>query len=287
MKHIYWKLALIVALIGIGLLPLAAQDTSDDTLKLLDQRSVTIRPLEDVTDSAAQILDITSDSARLDFVGKVPLACTVVFGTTTDFGSAVVDTTMNGGAIVEHNPLMLNLQPDTDYYYRLQGSGEDGTLYVGQIGTFHTAAKSEAATQNLLSPDTGAQIVGVSSNFGNQANDGTWGILHAFDNNPNTAWATNGDGDKAWFEVKLGKPSHISRIEFWSRVMSDKSSEVFEFTVTTETGDVYGPYKVDDATKSYSFDVDFNASTLRFDMVSSSGGNTGALEVAVYGEPQG
>ncbi len=282
MKHIYVLILFVLA--GIVILPLAAQDTETETLTLLNQRSVSIRPLEDVTESAAQILDITSDSARLNFIGKVPLACTVVYGTTTDFGHAAVDTNMNGGAIVEHNPLLLNLEADTEYFYRVQGSGEDGTLYVSEIASFRTLPQSTATVENLLSPERGAQIVGVSSNFGGQPNNGSWGLLNAFDGNNNTAWASNGDGDNAWFEVQLAQKSHVKRIEFWSRVMSDKTSEIFEFTVTTDTGEVYGPFKVDDAEKAYSFDVDFVATSLRFDVVSSSGGNTGAREVAVYGD---
>jgi hypothetical protein len=236
-------------------------------------------PLESVTKSAVQILDITSDSARLNFVGTVPLACTVVFGTTTAFGGAAVDTNMNGGAIVEHNPIMRNLQPDTDYYYR-----EDGTFYVGTVGTFHTLPKSTTVSANLLSPERSAQVIGVSSNYGGEPNNGAWGVLNAFDGNPNTEWSSNGDGSHAWFEVRLGQRSHITQIETRSREMSDGTAEIRSFTVTADDGKVYGPFDLPDAAKSYSFNVDFVASNLRFDTVSSSGGNTGLRDFAVYGE---
>lgn len=66
--------------------------------------------------------------------------------------------------------------------------------------------------------------------------------------------------------------------------MSDGTSQVFEFTVTADDGTVYGPFEVPDANQAYSFDVDFETTTLRFDVVSSSGGNTGAVEFGVYGE---
>jgi hypothetical protein len=282
-------LVLVVSLGGVslGTLRLAAQGNGDDVLTLLKSRSVTIRPLEDVTQSAAQILDITDSAARLNFIGKVPLACTVVYGTTTSFGGAAIDLNMNGGAIIEHNPVMRALQPDTLYYYRLQGSGEDGTLYVSEIGTFRTAPKSDQPSTNLLSPANGAQVIGVSSNYGNQPNNGTWGVLNALDGDPNTAWASNGDGDKAWFEVRLAQHSHITSIAFWSRVMADKTAQVLQFTVTADNGTVYGPFQPVDAAKAYTFPVDFEATTLRFDVVASSGGNTGATEVAAYGEPAG
>lgn len=284
MKRTGLFIGLLVLIIGVNSRQLVAQDSGNETIALLKKRSVVIRPLEEAMQAPAHIVDITSNSAHLSFVAKVPLACTVVFGTTTQFGRAATDLNMNGAAIIKHNPVLLNLEPATLYYYRLQGSAEDGTLYIGEIGTFRTLEKSDELILNLLSPVCGAQVIGLSSNFAGQPNNGTWGILNAFDGDPNTAWASNGDGDKAWFEVRLGQRSRITKIEFWSRSMSDKTSEIFEFTITTDSGKVYGPFKLPDAEQSHSFSVDFQASTLRFNVIASSGGNTGAREVAVYGE---
>lgn len=281
-----FRVSILLALgMILAILPIYAQDTGQATLDLIDKRGLTIRPLEEVTETAARILDLTSNSARLNFVGTIPLACSLVFGTTTDFGQLSIDLNMNGGAIIEHNPLMLNLEPDTEYFYRLQGSAEDGTLYVSDIGSFRTMSESTAKNANLLAPQGGAQVLAVSSNFGGQTNDGVWGIDRAFDNNPNTAWSSNGDGNSAWVEIKLAQRSHITRIEFWTRSMSDGTARIFEFTVTTDSGEVYGPFSVADASQADYFDVDFEASTLRFDVVDSSGGNTGAVEIAAYGTP--
>jgi len=270
---------LLLAVVGamVIALPIFAQDDGEDTLELLDNRGVMVRPLEEVTESASQILDITSDSARLNFVGTIPLACTVVFGPTTEFGDASIDLDMNGGAIIEHNPLMLDLEPDTEYFFRLQGSAEDGTFYVSEIGSFRTLPASDEPVANLLSPERGAQILDVSSNFGGQPNDGVWGIENAFDNNPNTAWSSDGDGDDAWFEIELAQRSRITQVEFWTRSMANNTAQIFEFTITTDSGEVFGPFSLDDADQTHS--------TLRFDVVESNGGNTGAVEVAVYGEP--
>jgi hypothetical protein len=220
----------------------------------------------------------------LNFVGTIPLACTVVYGETTDFGSASVDANMNGATIVEHNPLMLDLQPETSYYYRVQGSAEDGTLYLGEIGTFTTLPLSDEPVANLLSPERGAEIVGVSSTFGNQENDGNWGILRALDGNPRTAWSSNGDGSSAWVEIKLAQRSRIHQLEFWTRSMSDGTAQIFEFSVTTDSGELYGPFTLPDPSQAYLFDVEIEAETLRFEIMDSSGGNTGAVEIAVYGE---
>lgn len=264
-----------------------AQDETplEDPAALLEARQVQVLPLEAVTESGPQVLDLASDSARINFIGTIPLACTVLFGTDTTFGRASVDQNMEGAAMIDHNPLLLDLQPDTEYFYRLQGSGEDGTFYVSEIYAFRTPPESEEVTENLLSPERGAQIIGLSSNFGNQDNDGNWGILNAFDGNGNTAWSSNGDGDDAWFEVELAERSRITSVEFWSRLMTDGTSQILEFTITTDDGTVYGPFTLPDADQAYEFDVEIIAKTLRFDVVSSTGGNTGAMEIAVYGEP--
>jgi hypothetical protein len=277
-------LAVLIALMTAAFVA-AQDDDENDPTELLDARGVAVRPLEDVTESGPQIQDITDDSARLNFVGTIPLACVVVFGTTPDFGSASIDQKMGGATIIEHNPLMTDLEPDTEYYYRVQGSAEDGTFYVGEVGTFRTAPASEEPVANLLSPERGAEIVGVSSNFGGQPNDGNFGALNAFDGNSGTAWSSAGDGDDAWIEVRLAQRSRIDRVEFWTRSMSDGSSIVQEFTITTGEGETYGPFELPDFEQAYEFEVDITAETLRFDVVSSTGGNTGALEIAVYGEP--
>lgn len=277
---------LLILSLGISAVSLFAQEEDDtDTLELLEDRGVQVRPLEEVTESAEQILDITSDSARVNFVGTIPLACTVLFGTTTNFGNASIDQNMAGATIIEHNPLLLDLAPDTEYYYRVQGSAEDGTFYIGEIRTFRTAEESDDTSNNLLSPERGAEVIGVSSNFGGQANDGRWGILNAFDGNVNTAWSSNGDGDDAWFEVQLAERSRINRIEFQSRLMTDGSSQITAFTLTNDAGEEFGPFEVPDAEELYEFNVNIVTKTLRFDVEASTGGNTGAVEVAVYGEP--
>ena len=117
---------------------------ASESAAVLQERAVEVQPLETVTATAATILDVTDESARLHFIGTIPLACTVVYGETPAFGSASIDQDMSGGAIIEHNPVMVGLQPDTLYYYRVQGSAEDGTFYVSDVATFRTAKPAAA-----------------------------------------------------------------------------------------------------------------------------------------------
>jgi hypothetical protein len=76
----------------------------------------------------------------------------------------------------------------------------------------------ENARENLLAPENGVTVLEVSSNFGNQPNDGRWGILNAFDGNSATEWSSN--GDDAYFIVELSGRHHIHTIEYWTRAMS-------------------------------------------------------------------
>jgi hypothetical protein len=67
--------------------------------------------------------------------------------------------------------------------------------------------------------------------------------------------------------------------------MTNDTAQIFSFTVTTETGETFGPFDLDDASSLYEFDVDFAASSLRFDAVETNGGNTGFVDIYAFGEP--
>jgi len=112
-------------------------------------------------------------------------------------------------------------------------------------------------------------------------------VMSAVDGSGNSAWSSQGDGDNAFIEIRLAQRSQIDRIEYWSRSMSDGTAQVFAFNISADDGTIYGPFEVPDANQAYSFEVDFETTTLRFSVVTSSGGNTGAVEFGVYGTPLG
>ena len=64
--------------------------------------------------------------------------------------------------------------------------------------------------------------------------------------------------------------------------MSDGSSITTTYTVTVDDGTVFGPF--DAGMTPPLVDVEFSGRILRFDVESSTGGNTGAVEIEVYGE---
>lgn len=149
-----------------------------------------------------------------------------------------------------------------------------------------TQATPEGENVALLS--AGARVVGVSSNYGGGGNDSPWGANNAIDGNPSTEWSSDGDGDDAWIEIELAQAYDVSAIGFWTRTMG-ATAQIERFRVQTRAapeGEVLGPFELQGAAGMEFFPVQTRARRLRFEVVSSSGGNTGAVEIAVYASPE-
>ena len=244
---------------------------------------LTIRPIEDVfTDGPPRIADLSEQDGTLLFVSSVPLACSVVYGETPAFGQIAVDQDMAGGAHTNHHPAIAGLKPDTLYYYRVQGTAADGTLYASSVMTFRTPKAAATGPLNLASLEAGGRIVAVSSNFGGGSNDGSWGANSAIDGRRTTEWSTDDDGDGGYVEIALAREARLAAIEVWSRSMSNNTAQIFKFTITTDKGEVLGPFELPDASKPYRFAIDVTAKSLRLDVVTSNGGNVGLVEFAAY-----
>ncbi len=236
--------------------------------------------LKTVTDGAApEIVDIKNSEARLTFVSTIPLACAVIYGKTPKFGQISTDSNMNGGAIINHNPILNSLEADTVYHYRVQGSDAEGKIYWGPHSTFKTTGST--ADNNLLSLDNGARISAVSSNF-NGANDGEFGANSAIDGSNSTAWSSAGDGNDAFIEITLAESKKIATIMVRSRSMTDGSAKISTFTITTDNGEVAGPFTLPNTTQGHQFPLNRTTKSVRLDVVTSTGGNTGVVEIVAY-----
>ncbi len=248
---------------------------------------VTVRPITDILVSGPEFTDIGTETATVLVETNIPVACAVVYGTTPAYGQIAVDSDMAGGGHTDHHPLLTGLKPDTVYYTRLQGVGPDGTLYRSEEYTFRTppAGAQVEDLSNLAFTASGARVVGVSSNYGGGADDSSFGALNAIDGNPATQWSSNGDGHQAWIEIELAAEMHVTRVGFWTRTMGS-SAQIESFQIVTDKGETIGPFSLSDASQVFYFDADFVAQRLRFEAVTTSGGNTGAIEIEVYGEPQ-
>ncbi len=200
--------------------------------------------MRDFEDIAASDVVITPDpsgrAATLEVDTSIDVACSVVYGTDESFGLIAVDNDMDGGAHAEHQPVMGGLEPATTYRYRLQGTAPDGTLYVSEVMSFETPAAAEGPANLAL----GATVVDVSSEWSD-----AFAAENAFDGDPTTEWSTRDDGDDAWVEVDLGARQALGEIVFRTRSMSDGSAITDTFTLTAD-GVVYGPFPVDEASRS-------------------------------------
>ncbi len=239
--------------------------------------------------SGPTAVDIAARSATISALTSIDVVCSVAYGTTEEYGNLATDDDMAGGGHSNHGPRLTGLEPDTTYHYQLGGMDANGTVYRSEDMTFRTApaeaiTPSEPAERNLALLSEGARLVGTSSNFGGAEDSGTWGGNSAVDGDPTTQWSSDGDGDDAWIEVELEAESHITKVGFWTRTMVT-SAQVTTFQVVAGDGTVAGPFTLDGASSVHYFDTDLSARRLRFEVVESTGGNTGAVEVEVYGEP--
>lgn len=137
---------------------------------------------------------------------------------------------------------------------------------------------------NLALPENGGSVSDFSSSFGRGTADSPFGANSAIDGNPGTEWSSFGDGDEAFIEITLAERTRVTSIGFWTRTMGT-SAEIFSFNVVTDEGETFGPFTLDGASAIKYFDTDFTATELRFAPAESSGGNTGAVEIEIYGEP--
>lgn len=248
-----------------------------------DSADQPVSPIEEILDGDILIEDIGSDSANVRVVTTIPVVCAVVFGSNESYGRISTDPDMGGAAHTDHLAPLRGLDPDTLYHYRLQGTGPDGTLYASDDLTFRTAAGDPAQTTrgpNLASAAEGASVREASSVFGGSA---AWQAENAIDGDPSTEWSSNGDGDDAFITVDLRDETQLAAVGLWSRTMGS-SAEIVQFQVITDRGETLGPFTLDDANGLHTFDVTAVARWLRFEVVSSSGGNTGVVEVAAYGD---
>jgi len=231
--------------------------------------------VRDFADVQASEIVITPDpggrSAVLEVETTLDMACSVVYGPDESFGLIAVDDDMAGGGHSDHQPVLGGLEPDTEYIYRMQGTAPDGTIYVSEVGTFTTPPAPVGGAPNLA---LGATVTGVSSEFSE-----AFAAEHAFDGDATTAWSSAGDGDDAWVEIDLGEAQRVAEVVFRTRSMGDGSATAETFGVTAD-GIELGTFPVDSDVQ-----LDVEAQRLRFDVVSSTGGNTGALEILVLGTP--
>jgi hypothetical protein len=259
---------LIVVLFGLALVGCSTGQSEDDG----------IGDFSEIAESDPVIdLDPSGTAATLRVTTTLDAVCAVAYGVDGPFGSIATDQDMGGGSgHSDHRPVMTGLLPATTYQYRLQGLAADGKIYRSEVLTFTTPAAQPAGA---LGPNVavGAAVTEVSSEFSSE-----FAASNAVDGDLATEWSSQGDGDDAFITIDLGELVSVTAVGFRTRTMSDGSATTDTFTVEVD-GISYGPFPAG-ATPS---EAAFRGRVLTYRVDSSSGGNTGAIQVEAYSRTGG
>ena len=242
--------------------------------------------IDEILVSGPELADLKADSAVLVAVTDRKVVCAVAYGLTDEYGAVSADLDMAPQGHTDHDHLLVGLRPDTVYHYRWSLFAPDGRAFLSDDLTFRTPPaeiSGSRAVDNLALLTKGARVVGTSSVFGGGDSGSSWGGDRAVDGDPSMAWSSDGDGDDAWIEIELSAESHVTSVGFWTRTMG-ASAEIFSFQVVTDGGETHGPFRLDGPGGLQYFDTDLTARSLRFEVIESSGGNTGAVDIQVLGE---
>lgn len=212
-----------------------------------------------------------------------PMICAIVWGETEEFGKFNNSLAMNGTGIVDHDVFLPGAVAGETYFFRVQGSTADGTLYTSETATFtipETETRPAASDRVELVPNLAldATIIDVSSEF----ND-SFAAANAIDDSGPSEWSSDGDGDDAFITIDLGASQEITGVEYITRSMLDGTAIAKTFTVTIDDGETLGPFPAGTPAEPNFAAFDASGQVLRFDVDTSTGGNVGAVEVRVIG----
>ncbi len=239
----------------------------------------TVLPIDDIVVGEETFVRDVSGNVRLELETNIDVACQIVFGETPEYGILAVDDDMQGGAHTDHSPNLGQLEPGRTYHYVLQGSDAAGNLYRSEPRTFvapmvDLAADPRAAAAGRTNVAPTATVSGVSSEFST-----AFAAANAIDGDLGTEWSSAGDGDNAFIELDLPQPTPITGVGFWTRAMGDGTAIIESIRILVDGTDL-GTFPVGrDLTV---VDLDVTGQRVRVEAATSTGGNTGAVEVEVY-----
>lgn len=265
----------VMAIVTMCLLGASCSSQSED--------STAVRPFDEVQASPLAFELDPSDSSRGVFrvTTTEPMICAIVWGDDAALGRFNNSLSMNGTGIVQHDVVLPDVVPGTDYHYVVQGTTADGTLYRSEVSTFRLDDRSGPTTTAVdrgpnLARD--ATVVDLSSEFSSEFS-GT----NAIDGDTATEWATRGDGDSGFITLDFGNVVAFGGIEFITRSMADGSAVTSTVTVTVDDQAPSAPFQAGTVASPSFSELIATGRRLRFDVERSTGGNVGAVEIRVFG----
>lgn len=250
-----------------------------------EEPQLEVRPFSEIQDGPVAFTADPGDPSRGIFrvTTTEEAICAIVWGETDELGRFNNSLAMSGTGIIQHDVILPDLVQGREYVYVLQGSTADGTLYRSEVDTF-TIPVTDTAEQAAQEPDLGpnlaeqATVTDVSSEFG-----AAFHAANAIDGDLTTEWSSRDDGDGAFITIDLAEPTNISGFAFLTRSMADGSAITEEYTVTTDTGEVLGPFPAGSPAQPRISEVGARATALTVEVTRSTGGNVGAVEIQVFG----
>lgn len=259
--------------------------------------------IRDFTEIQTSDFEFTVDEngvVRMETTTGVEAVCSIAWGESDDLGFLNTDLDMQGGGHNNHEVILVGAEPGKTYSFRVQGATSDGSMFQSPISTFtvpdlpegsDNSGTDDAVQDGDVTADDamavhgtnlaeGAAVRDVSSEF-----SASWAGANAVDGDMSTEWATAGSGDDAFIEIDLGSVQQVVGVEFITRTMSDGTATTTEYTVTVDGGESFGPFAAGNPSDARFAEAVFEGQILRFEVVASTGGNTGAIEVRAFAPP--
>lgn len=212
-----------------------------------------------------------------------PSICAIVWGETEALGNFNNSLAMNGTGILDHDVFLPGAEAGKTYFFKVQGSTADGSLFTTEVATFTVPELDSAPPPTPTATNRGrnlaldATVVGVSSEFSPD-----WAAVNAIDGSLDTEWSTAGDGSDAHLTLDLGSPQQIAGVEFITRSMADGTAITTTYWVTVDGGEPLGPFPAGAPVDTRFQALDVPGQLIRFETDVTTGGNTGAIEIRVF-----
>ena len=263
-----WLLPAIVVGLGLTACGGSARDGGPGRVRDFSEVQAGTTLVQVAEDGTSAVVRLTTDP---------PTVCAVAYGATGSLGRIANNPDMGGTAISRHAVVLKGLVPNTTYRFRLTATDARGRVYqTRKLLSFTTTPKP--STTHGTNVARGAAIVAASSVWSSD-----FAAANAVDGDISTEWSSAGDGDNAFVTIDLGKHVRVTGVAFRTREMSDGSAITRTFAVVVDGGKRYGPFPAGDRLDPRTAAVSFTGRRLRFAVVSSTGGNTGAAEIEVFG----
>lgn len=237
-----------------------------------------------------RVEELSATRAVVRFDTSRPTSCHAEFG--TDAGQldrSATDPDMAEGELsLDHEVPLEDLVGETAYTWRAVAVDAAGETHVSEPQSFTTPASLGVEDWvNVALAAEGTRIAGKSSNWAGGADESSFGALNAIDGQMATEWSSDGDGDEAWLELELGQARRLIGFGYRSRMMTDGSSIVTSAELLVDGETRLGPFATPEHTRVYRFEfaAPLDATRVRLQVRSSTGGNTGAREIQLFTAP--